>query len=196
MAPEFLAGMSAKVTPTNGSASFTGTLGQATLGQTSTNGSTTGVADYTYTPTGTNTARLVFNVISPPSTNHEGSDINLLTFKTGTSATYTNLNGGYGKITFSEATDLVPVALSSNTIHLVFPTNSGSLSLDYGNYIGTSSSSTNSGTYTYAPYSPTVGMLTTDQSEYFQLTFATATSGLVTRTKADGMVKIGTFTLK
>jgi len=197
VAPEFLAGLSTEWMPHNKTAS-TVTFGQATFGQTSTSTNNNSVGDYTYTRLGTNTAQLVHNSISPPSASQYGTQTNLLTFKNSTSATFTNLDeGGYGTVTvLSQAANLAPAALSSNTIHVVFPTNSGSLSLDYGNYIARSSSGTNSGTCTYAPYSPTVGMLTTDQTEYFQLTFATAASGTITRTKDNGTVKIGTFTLK
>jgi hypothetical protein len=61
------------------------------------------------------------------------------------------------------------------------------------------------GAYTYALFSPTVGMLTETQLDpsdagdllYIQLTFASSTSGSFYATKpSDGSVNTGTFSIK
>ena len=60
------------------------------------------------------------------------------------------------------------------------------------------------GTYTYAPFTPTVALFTityTDQKEegsivYVQLVFTSASGGTAIGVKNNGTVRIGAFTLK
>ena len=83
------------------------------------------------------------------------------------------------------------------------PRQGRSASFSYGNGLGH-----NPGTYTYAQFSPTVGMITfayTDPAaagrvDYFQMTFNSATGGSVLGdgydTVSNGEITIGTFSLK
>lgn len=216
LAPESLNGMSAKVaenaTPTQPSTSFTATFGQATLGQTATttNQDNTRVSNYIYTRTGTNTAVLTINNYLPPQ-NGGGSSAIFLTFHSSASATWSTSGGGQqstGTIALSvlpQAGYFAPAALPQDvTVDFNAARNGGSASFNYGNF----TTPKHYGTYTYAQFNPTVGMITfayTDpvaagRVDYFQMTFNSASGGSVLGdgydTVSNGEITIGTFSLK
>jgi hypothetical protein len=216
LAPETLNGMSAQVTenatPIQPGASFTATFGQATLGQTATttNQDNTHVSNYIYTRTGTNTAVMIINNYLPPQNGGGGSAI-FLTFHSSASATWSSSGGDQqstGTITLSvlpQAGYFAPTALPQDvTINFNAASNGGSALFNYGNF----TTPKHYGTYTYAQFSPTVGMITfayTDPAaagrvDYFQMTFNSATGGSVLGdgydTVSNGEITIGTFSLK
>ena len=218
LAPESLNGMSAQVTQnatvSQPSATFTSTFGEATLGQTprNTNDNDAGVLNYTYARTGAKTAVLyIYHYLPPPSGGADNRAISL-TFQSSESATWVSSGGDQqevtGTISFSvlpQAGYFAPAALPQG-VTIVGGSGSGSatLSLNYGSFtnLGTS---TRYGAYTYAQFSPTVGMLietnadpaNAGELDYIQLTFSSSTSGSFYKTKAsDGSITLGTFSIK
>ncbi|HZM05080.1 MAG TPA: hypothetical protein VFC44_18935 [Candidatus Saccharimonadales bacterium] len=211
LAPASLNGMSVTVTPlqkANNPGPAIASCGQATLATTypSTKGSSK-VAGYTYARTGADTAVLIVQTFAPPSSDStsDNSDTLNVTFTSATSATYTNPNGDYGKMTFARLSPsgyFAPAALAQGTLQGKLNGESGSISLNYGNF----TKSGGSGTFTYAQFSPTVGMLimtdtdssAADEVDYAQLTFngpsGGSAAGDLYSTKA-GTAKLGTFSL-
>jgi hypothetical protein len=205
LAPESLNGMQAIAGPT------TITFGQATLGalSTSTN-DRTAVFNYTYTRTGAKTATFIINPL-PPQYGGGSENTNYLTFQSASKATVLEPGGSTGEVTFSvlpQAGYFAPAALPTVFTYdlTADPANfSGSASFNYHNFAVPSNGKT--GTYTYAQFSPTVGMIIvtyTDTADvglvdYVQLTFSSATGGSHLGdsydTKNDGEITIGSFKL-
>jgi hypothetical protein len=146
----------------------------------------------------------------------DNSDTLYLTFKSASGASFTNLNGDHGKMTFAtipQADYFAPAALPpvvTYDFNSVPSNEGGSATLNYGNFaIYNSSGNPNgkSGTYTYSQFSPTVGMIIftcTDQAdvglvEYIQSTFNSTTGGSglgdAYETKNNGQIEIGSFKL-
>jgi hypothetical protein len=209
VAPESLNGISALVTQTMPTAGtpFTTTFGQTTSAQTSSSTSVgSSVANYTYIRSGPNTALLTINNYLPSSS---GSGAYGLFFESSTSVVYSGLNGSgnvsAGKVTLTtipETGYFAPASLSQASITADFGAgNSGTATFKDGNF--SIAAASKYGTYTYAPFSPTVGMVTfnlTDPAhagevEYVQLTFKSSASGVIYDTKSDGTAQAGTFTM-
>jgi hypothetical protein len=209
VAPASLNGATARVTVQNSNTTtqVTVTFGEATLGFSTTDtNDTSGVADYTYTRTGLNSASVVINYIAPPqATNNNGSSI--VVFQNSTHATFQNLNGTHGSIVLSAPAATAPATLSGKTITLTETSPSPKteiLTLGTGGIFSSDSSNgeMDSGTYTFAQYSPEVVMLTrTDAAGdviYAQLTFSSAKAGTFFATSfnpgSTAKTKVGHFT--
>ena len=121
-------------------------------------------------------------------------------------------SAGSISVTVVPATDyFAPAALAQGTLvfHATTASHSGTATLNDGNFMiqNASGGGTSSGTYTYAQYSPTVGMLIlthTDPADagdisYLQLTFNSAGGGSIVGdaydTNSGGSTAVGTFTL-
>jgi len=193
-----LNGISAKFSPHDAPA-FDITFGQATFAQTVTStNATSGVADYAYTRTSLDSAILTWNYVAPPQAiAHSGSFF--LTFKSSTTADFTNSNGDYGTLKASEASAKAPLSLTGKTIVVKASGEAVIVVLANDNtFVSTDwhpggETKTFSGTYTSAQYSPDVVMLIlldtssehTGELNYIQLTFSAATLGSLVNTIVD-----------
>jgi hypothetical protein len=177
-------------------------MGQTT---TSTNDNKSRVSNYTYTRTNANKGVLIINNYLPPSMDNGGGGPIVLTFQSSTKATFAqNSSDGTdtGNVTLGTAASYAPAALTQASIAVNFGSgNTGTATFSDGNF--TVSSDNKYGTYAYAPFSPTVGMIVltfTDPSHsgevgYLQLTFTSGAGGAICNTKNDGTTELGTFTL-
>ncbi len=187
-------------------------FGQATAGTTSFSTSTNDVSrvsNYTYTRTGINTAILVAYPYLPQPPFGGGNNTNLLTFQSATKLTYDNItDASTGTLTLSvlpQANYFAPAALpTQGTLTIKDSGGTESPSLKYG--VFSNSVNGNAGTYTYAQFSPNVGMLVvtnTNASQagvvsYLTLTFNSATGGSTRGDESNdhlGSITLGTFSL-
>jgi hypothetical protein len=130
--------------------------------------------------------------------------------KLGTSATLSNATSATtSSATYSKANNDAPLALTGHTITAtVTATRSKSvITFKYNNFADVSGSSTNSGTYTYAPYTPTMALVdltssavaSAGESEYVRLNFTSPVGGTFVSAKPEGnswKFSAGTFTMK
>ncbi len=162
VAPECIAGMMLELASSNGSAvlSFDG----SSFSQMGSGEAVTGVGIYTYTLSNPDTGQLTTTFTAPPTTvsNSGGGEVFVLSFTNGTSGTWTNLNTNSGTFTLSDASCTAPDSLSGLTLQ---GTNTGTnvyqFTNEYGDgtFTATATAGSSSGTYTYAQYSPEVGLL-------------------------------------
>ncbi|MGD1084912.1 MAG: hypothetical protein ABSA47_09210 [Verrucomicrobiota bacterium] len=204
LAPESLEGLAARVKDNSDHDVYSVTYGQATLSLTTSTNVPSGVANYTYTRLGPNTAQILRNYISPPSAIPDAGN-DYLTFHTSSTATWTSTNGGSGTFAFSAAPDHAPAALPENTpISFTLPHNQGGARIFQDGAFTGSPSTLGSGTCTFVVYSPDVAMLTLNYTneadlgkvEYVQMTYTTSTSGSICVTEGDGTINLGTFSTK
>jgi hypothetical protein len=203
LAPESLNGMSVQVTPASGG-KFALTAGQATLAQTgkTTNDNDTLVANYLYTRNGPSNAVLYIYDL-PPSANTTALS---LTFEHSGKAAWSGRSGTNvfsGTSTFSvlpQAGYFAPAAMDAGKVVLGVGASKVTMSLNDGGF--TNLATPRYGSYTYTPFSPTVGMIVqTDKDtnspgvSYLQLTFTSASAGTYYSTKpSTESVKMGSFT--
>jgi len=189
-APDSLAGYGATAQETGTTLKITLTFGADTYAQTGstkdTNPDDFAVGSYTYLKTGANTAVITNTDVRMMS--HFGvTNVTAIyvTFKNANSGSYTWTNdsaSGTGKIKFTHLKNLAPTTVNGSSMSARGTTfnfaNDGTF-LEYKN-----GSEAGSGTYTFAPVSPIVGMLElvwTDAANppgavaYCELTFSSAT---------------------
>jgi hypothetical protein len=225
-APATIAGMTGDVTmvktSTNGTGtavtthdSFTVSFGEASFGQYDSNTNNgSGVGDYTFTRTGSNTAVLYLNYLAPPAdvANQNSSSVSL-TFANAQTAVFADHNSR-GTITLHRPGNLVPISLVGSKLAAHFKAESGVAAFDDGTFVTTGKGFTNSGAYTFAQFGPQVAFVqssvtngpsaTNDsdagEANYFTLWFSSPASGSIFDTttppgKAASVVT-GTFTLQ
>ena len=210
-APTSLQGFMAQITPAS-SAQFTTLFGASNCSETMTGSPDfSGVGDYTYTRSSSNSAQLSINFILPPTSVTE-TDVIDLTFTADDSGTYVDetISGDTGTFNLFPISSLAPTMLGNTTVHATDSSDEETvLSVSGSTFTEKDTGgSTFSGTYTYKKYSPRVGMIVlayTDAvmggaTNYVQLTYDAAGSGsyLVTLFDTSGNfagTDTGTFTV-
>lgn len=205
--PASLAGLTATVTQvgTGGaSESFMVSFDAATFGQfvNKTNGST-GVGNYTLTPTAATTANLDLEFIAPPAAASNGSSVMALTFSRTNVAKFTS-GSGHGTVTFHHAAVTAPVSLNGESLVLqtrgggatIYQFNDGLAQLSFRAPPGGAASTVvvSPEPYTYAAFGPQSALVTingTTNSTEITLWFTTQKTGRYLNGPA-----INTFTLK
>jgi uncharacterized repeat protein (TIGR02543 family) len=130
-----------------------------------------------------------------------------MTWKTATSVLASNVvSGNTAEMSFRKSPTNVPPTLSGHTITLPAGKNSSEFSFVYKNITGGGADAGLSGTYTYAPYTPVMALVTitatNGEIQYLQLYFTSLSSGSYVRTESDPInpgnwtFKSGTFTMK
>jgi hypothetical protein len=191
--PESLSGFTALAKPTGSKQGIVITWGDSTWGQTGTSGDTNAddycAGSYTYVKTGPNTA-IMTNVDIGMLSWLGTTNITIvnLTFTSATAANYAWSNGtdsGFGTMTFSRVSDLVPATLAGKTLAA---RNSTIAFAGNGTYTEPPSPNNGNvqgyGTYTFTQYSPTVAILQLNRTGsnyagavvYVELTFTSLTN--------------------
>jgi hypothetical protein len=191
-APASLAGLEWRITPT-GRPAYTVSFGTETFGTTSGNTNYYGVASYTYTLLGPNTASLSWTYLAPyDQLSGFTPSAATVTFTKAGSALFSNNDvTETGNVTSSAAPTAVPVTFAGKTLTASFVkrgvTESGVIAFSNGKFTAdnTPSGPGSFGPYTFTPISQNIALvqLTYEDAadaglvEYLELTFTTPTSG-------------------
>jgi len=206
--PATLAGLQATVTPSNG-ISFTRSFGNGTFASIST--TNTGPADVGFylanTRVTTNTGEVSFLALAPPYAVGQDDGAVDVTWKTSSSATLKGVDSDVtGAMTLSKVATNAPASLSGRTI-TVTPKSGTASVLVFTNNLYTNSAG-NSGTYTYAPFTPTMALVTASPTNAgdvgktgcLLLNFQSLTSGVCVASKQTNQgaweIKPGAFKIK
>ena len=190
-----LAGYEATLKPSLGKQEFLMSWGDGTWAQSGTDNDTNAndyaAGSYTYIQTGSETALLTnldIGMMSALGTTNV-TTMNL-TFASATTASYawTNENNsGSGTMKFSQVENLVPASLGGDTLRIYKGRTliSTIVLANDGTFNSTNNSGGHYGTYTFAQYSPTVGILRSNfndpsdagDEQFLELIFTSATAG-------------------
>jgi uncharacterized repeat protein (TIGR03803 family) len=164
------------------------------------------VGNYTYTPTGLNSADLVFIDIAPPSKAGKSNSVSLI-FTSTTTASASNSDGTMATVRLSEPEAFAPASLSGTTIQI--SQEGGPVFTNVfadGTFAGTDSLGASAGTYTFTPYSPFAGMIAetfidpADVTSFILVGFTEANAGYYAESYINGTgaapaKALGTFTV-
>ena len=189
--PVSLAGLQASITSSNG-LSFTRSFGNGAFASISTTtNEPSGVGVYLAgTRVTTNTGVVTFLTLDPPYAAGKDEDTVDITWKTGSSAKLKGVDtDAAGTLTLSKAHNFAPAALTGRAI-TVTPKNGTKSTLLFTNNFYTNSAG-DSGTYTYAPYTPTMALVTATRTNaedagtvaYLLLNYQSLTSGACVASK-------------
>jgi hypothetical protein len=159
----------------------------------------------------TNTGEVTLTSLAPPYILGKDDSTDLVTWKTSASGISSNLvNGEKGVLTLTKLTTNVPVALTGHKITATEDGKAGTYTFSYNIVTGGGSAAGNVGTYTYAPYTPTMALAKftstaiTDAGEvqYVLLKFTSAVSGTFVNARPDvssptgWILRPGTFVME
>jgi hypothetical protein len=220
LAPTSLSGLSAVVSSTNDTASFTVSFGAGTFSETmlpGTNQDDNVVGNYAYTKLSADTASLTIMSTAPPNKADHTNSV-ALTFTSSQKAVFTSTNSngnvGAGAVVLATAPDLAPASsVAGETADLVDYAGDVSTTVftSNGGFTNTLSASgiVSAGTYTYTRYSPVGGLLKIDfispetvagDTAYDIITFSAAKAGswfqaFVPQDGGTEEIDYGTFTI-
>jgi hypothetical protein len=151
-----------------------------------------------------NTGEATFIALAPPyDVGVDDETVDAL-WKSPTLAIVTNVvTGMTATIDYSTAKNNAPAALTGHTITTTQDGKTSTFAFNYNNITGGGEAAGNFGTYTYAPYTPVMALVTitslaistAGEVEYVLIYFKTPDSGTFVSAKGD-VLKPGTFTLK
>jgi Divergent InlB B-repeat domain len=151
-----------------------------------------------------NTGEATFLALAPPYDVGVDNETVEAFWKSPTLAIVTNVvTGQTATIDYSLAKDNAPAALIGHTITTTQDGKTSTFTFNYNNIIGGGGAAGNFGTYTYAPFTPVMALVTitslaissAGEVEYVLLYFKTPDSGTFVSAKGD-VLKPGTFTMK